>query len=102
MTSDILATDNMRVRRFGALIVNVNGPRPITDEMWNPYLAWLEKFGEPRINTTFTFAPLQNPNALQRKRLLALPNLERILKPKRVALMTNSALVRSAMTALNW
>jgi len=85
------------------LTVNVNGPEPFVDADWEAYALWTEsliKRGVP-VKGALTFSPFQSPNAAQRDRLRR--SLQHgVQGSPRVAVLSDSAMVRGAMTALSW
>ena len=85
------------------LTVNVNGPDPFVDADWEAYVLWTEDLisrGIP-VKGALTFSPFQSPNAAQRERLRQ--SLQKgVQGAPRVAVLSDSAMVRGAMTALSW
>jgi hypothetical protein len=82
------------------LLINVNGPDPITDDTWMKYVAWSEKLPN-NLPCAFTFSPFHSPNARQRNILI-----EQIQRKgwneANVAIVTQSSVVRGAITVFSW
>ena len=85
------------------LLVDVNAKGDIASEVWNDYLTWLEQ--TVRVNpkpATLTFAPAAMPNAKQRADYAELGKRIPDLHPRCMILISDSAVVRGAMTAMAW
>jgi hypothetical protein len=85
-------------------IVFVCGDASLDDGEWGEYLEFLkEEFGSGRRNRSLVWAPTAQPNSIQRGRLnVVLEELKVRGIAVKSAVITNSALVRGVITALQW
>jgi hypothetical protein len=96
---------NMASSRIGKLWLAASGDRPITDLTWREYLdqaAASVKSAGPFSGLLF-WAPKHGPSGSQR-RMLTREYAEsvRLDAQRHVALVSDSALVRGTITAINW
>ena len=78
-----------------------------TDADWNAYIECWRKTIGPSLSASkgcfLIFAPVDGPNAAQRSRLSADPLVAPHMKQTaRLALLTESMMIRGAVTAMNW
>jgi hypothetical protein len=74
-------------------------PDCLPDEAdWDAFIAWLPQQDVPRRLGGIVMAEGPGPNAGQRKKLLAVPGMDK----GRSVVLTTSVLARGAITALNW
>lgn len=102
--SPILTTpdDEIACCAVGELIIGVYGPRPWDDACWEIHCEHMRVTGvqaPPR--ASLTYAADRGPNAAQRKRTLEVNRAE-MQDLRRVALVSDSVLVRSVFTAFGW
>lgn len=83
--------------------VTVNGPDPFVEADWDAYVEWAKHVVQSgqRVASILTFSPFQSPNAAQRQKIAATTQ-QAAGTNTFVALVTDSAAVRGAMTALSW
>ena len=102
---DITRDGNVASVRVGNLWLVASGWRPIADDAWREYLeasAASVRADGPFDGVLF-WAPLHGPSARQRKMLThEFAEAVRLDAQRRVALISESALVRGTITAINW
>ena len=102
---DITRDGNVASVRVGNLWLAASGWRPIADGAWREYLeasAASVRTDGPFYGVLF-WAPAHGPSARQRKMLThEFAEAIRLDAQKRVALISESALVRGTITAINW
>jgi hypothetical protein len=83
------------------LVINVNANKgAIGDDTWDGYVAWCAHLSE--LPYVCTFAPWSSPSAPQRRKLSASPIALRMKDTRRLALLSESVMVRGAVTAMTW
>jgi hypothetical protein len=92
-------------RQIGDLSMSYSVAQTISDEEWKEYLQgglfWTKKIGaQPRVSLAAFVHAI--PNAGQRQMLSTHMAANGIIKLERIAIMTNSTLLRGAMTAFGW
>ena len=102
---EITRDGNMACTRVGTLWLAAVGERPISDDTWHEYLE--QSASSVRLAGPFhgilLWAPKHGPSAAQRKMLTGeFADAVRIDTQRRVALISESALVRGTITAINW
>jgi len=89
--------------RLGPLVMNVCHAQVLTDEDMETYIRRTvqESRGEPALVSLSHYAH-HIPSARQRQVMFAAMKTNRVPPPSRQALLTDSALLRGAMTAFGW
>ncbi len=89
---------------IGDLALNVNGSREsIADDSWRAYLDFSERLVANSVpRRSLTLSPYCGPSAKQRQAMVASGVGRAMLQQSHAALLTGSALVRGAVTALGW
>lgn len=102
---DITRDGGLASVRIGRLWLAASGARAIADDAWREYLecsAASVKIDGPFHGVLF-WAPTHGPSAAQRKMLThEFAESIRLDEQRRVALISDSALVRGTLTAINW
>jgi hypothetical protein len=96
---------NMACARVGNLWLVAVGSHPIGDDTWRRYLEYsaANVAGSGPFHGIFFWSPRQGPSMRQRKMLTdEFAQAVRLDAQRRVALISNLALVRGTFTAINW
>jgi len=90
------------LRAEGELIIAATSEKPMTDEAVDEFIVHLGALmnGRSAITAILQYSPTQSPNALQRKRMMEAQAMNQPIK--RIAILTQSKIVRGAVTALAW
>jgi len=102
---DISRDGNVACARVGRLWIGASGPRAIADNAWREYLqrfAAAVKADGP-VHGVLFWALTQGPSPRQRMMLThEFADVIRIDAHRRIAVVSDSALVRGTITAINW
>lgn len=86
----------------GDLIIFVSGSKPITDANWTEYIQMCRDISQPRpFKGVLNYSPVVSPTAKQRSVFMTELNSYLNLM-SHTALISDSALVRGALTAMSW
>ena len=95
----------MYFRQLGELTLTVTVGKSITDENWSSYLegslAIAEGFGVPA-KSSFLCCVNAFPSARQRQLACDFLTHHKVHEPSRLAVVTESLIIRGAMTAFSW
>jgi hypothetical protein len=102
---ELTSDGNMACARVGNLWLVAVGSRPIGDDTWRQYLGYSAGTVTNRgpFHGVFFWSLKQGPSARQRTMLTnEFAQAVRLDAQRRVALISDSALVRGTITAINW